>query len=221
MGGRGPLVVLCVAVLFRLAGRALADGPAPESCSLTSRISVFGDIGYAYPTGSAETGTDTRDVSFGLVPLTVGGSYSFGRGWNAGGRLRYAPSIPTLCASGPDCEASLGHDVALSFGVGRALPRWRRFTTHVAVEVGWEWLTTKLSDSGVTASRSWNGPIAAVDLFVDLKTDGPWMMGPAVRLEAGIFSHSALETPAGQSNGSAGTAIHAWPIISFRIGRRL
>jgi hypothetical protein len=221
MGGPGLLVILCGAVLSGLPGRASAGTPAPEGGSAFSRIFVFGDVGYAYPMGSAETGTDTRDVSFGLVPLTVGGSYDVARGWNVDGRLRYAPNIPTLCASGPDCEASLGHDIALAVGVGRSLPGWWRFTPHVAVEVGWEWLTTRLSDSGVTASRSWNGPIAAVDAFVDLKTDGPWMIGPAVRLEAGFFSHSALETPAGPSSGSAGAAIHAWPTISFRLGRRL
>jgi hypothetical protein len=182
---------------------------------------VFGDVGYAYPAGTAETGTDTRDVSFGLVPLSIGGSYDLARGWNASARLRYALNIPTLCASGPDCEASLGHDVAFAVGVGRALPQWRRLTAHVAFEIGWEWLTTKLSDSGVSASRSWSGPVAAIDVFTDLRSHGPWMIGPAFRLDAGFFSRSSLETPAGQSSGSADAAIHAWPTISFRIGRRL
>jgi hypothetical protein len=101
------------------------------------------------------------------------------------------------------------------------LPAWRRLTAHVALEVGWEWLTTKLSDSGISASRSWNGPAAALDVFADLRSQGVWMIGPAVRLDAGFFSHSALDTPAGRSSGSTDAAIHAWPVVSFRIARRL
>jgi hypothetical protein len=219
MRSSGIALALCLAGVAGAPGLARADPGAPES--RLSRITVFGDLGYAYPIGTAERGTDTRDVSFGLIPLSVRGVYDLAGDWNASARLRYALGIPTLCASGPDCESSLGRDVAVSIGVGRALRRWRGFTAHVGLEIGWEWLTTRLSDSGVTASRGWNGPIATLEIFLDLKSRGPWSLGPALGVDAGFFSHFDLETPAGQAGGSTDAAIHAWPTISFRVGRRL
>jgi len=220
MRSRAIACVLCAAVsgMPIVAG---AEAPAGATRSPASRVTVFAGLGYAYPVGAAERGTDTRDVSFGLVPVSIGASSDLSRGWDASARFRYALNIPTLCASGPDCESSLGRDVAFTVGIGRTLPSWRRFTTHVALQVGWEWLTTTLSDAGVAASRSWNGPLGSLEIFVDLKSSGPWCLGPVLALDAGLFSHGDLDTPAGHSGGSTDTALHLWPTISFRIGRRL
>jgi hypothetical protein len=204
-----------MASLARPAGARADAGASP-----LSRVTVFGDVGYAYPAGTAETGTDTRDVSFGLVPLSLIGTYDLAGAWSASGRFRYALGIPTLCASAPDCESSLGQDVAVAVGIGRALPRWWRLTARVGLEVGWEWLTTRLSDAGVAASRNWNGPFARLEIFADLKSEGLWSLGPAIAIDAGVFTHFDLDTPAGHSDGSTATAVHAWPSVSFRVGRR-
>jgi hypothetical protein len=220
MGGRAIVLAFLVAI----AGTpfaAMAEMPAPAAAFPGSRLMLFADLGYAYPAGTAEAGTDLRDVSFGLVPISIAGSYDLPRGWTAGARLRYALSVPTLCASAPDCESSLGRDIAFTVGIERTLPFWRRFTTHVGLQVGWEWLTTTLSDGGVAASRSWNGPLATLDVFLDLKSHGPWSVGPVAALDAGVFTHFDLDTPAGHTGGSADTALHVWPSIAFRIGRRL
>jgi hypothetical protein len=88
--------------------------------------------------------------------------------------------------------SSLGRDVWVTVGVGRTLPHWRRFTPQLELELGWEWFTTKLSDSGVTPVRSWNGPLASLGMFVNIKTQGPWSMGPTGSIGAGIFSHYDL-----------------------------
>ena len=204
----------------------VAMGGIPEARGDTAplhlpRVTVFADIGYAYPRGTAETGTDTRDVSFGLVPLSLGGTYDLTARWSGSLRLRYAFNIPTLCASAPDCESSIGRDVAVAVGIGRALPRWWHLAPRVGFEVGWEWLTTELSDSGVVSSRSWNGPFARLEIFTDLKSGGPWSVGPALGIDVGLFASSDLDTPAGHSSGSTDTTIHAWPTVSFRVERRL
>lgn len=212
----GAVFILCVGCLF---GPVVAR--ADTGASPLSRVRLLADIGYAYPAGTAETGTDTRDVSFGLVPLSLVGTYDLARDWSASARLRYALNIPTLCASAPDCESSLGRDVAATVGVGRALPRRWHVTARVGLEVGWEWLTTKLSDAGVVASRSWNGPFVRMEIFGDLKSGGPWSVGPAIGIDSGFFSHFDLVTPAGHTGGSTDSAIHAWPTVSFRAGRRL
>jgi hypothetical protein len=200
---------------------AIAGDAAPPASTVASRMTVSATLGYGYPTASAERGTDTRDVSFGVVPVSLLGSYDLGRRWNASVRALYAPNIPTLCASGADCFSSVGRDVWITAGVGRTLPRWRRVTPQLELEVGWEWLTTRLVDSGVTSERSWNGPIASLGVFVNLASEGPWAFGPTASLGAGIFSRYRLDTPAARSAGAADTAIHAWPIIGFRAGRRL
>jgi hypothetical protein len=210
------VLILAVACLFRP-----GDARADVSASPLSRITLLADVGYAYAAGTAETGTDTRDVSFGLVPLSLIGTYDLPRDWSASARLRYALNIPTLCASAPDCESSLGHDVAAAIGIGRTLPRWWHLTPRIGLEMGWEWLTTKLSDAGVAASRGWNGPFARLEIFADLKSSGPWSLGPVIGVDLGVYSHFDLTTPAGQTSGSTDDAIHAWPTVSFRAGRRL
>jgi len=220
MRGTGLLLVLCAGGLVGTPHAARADG-APGDTSSLSRVTLLADVGYSFPVGGAETGTDTRDVSFGLVPLSLIAGYELPRGFRATAQFRYALSIPTLCASAPDCEASLGHDVAGAVGIARALPRWRRLAASLGLELGWEWFTTELSDAGVAAFRSWNGPSARLEVFADLGGGGPWSLGPAVGVDVGMFTHFDLDTPAEQAGGSTDRAVHAWPTISFRIGRRL
>jgi hypothetical protein len=211
--------VLVGGTALALALSASAQEVAPPS--RLSRTTVFAAVGYAYPLGGTELGNEVRDVSFGRVPLWVGGDYDLGRSWSTQLRLNYAVSIPTLCASGSDCVASLGHGIGVEMGIARTLPRWRSFTAQVALYLGWEWLSTRLSDSGVTATRRWNGPSAGLDVFVDLRSRGPWIVGPAIGISGGIFTHDDLETPAWRTSGATSTAWHAWPAIAFRIGRRM
>jgi hypothetical protein len=42
-----------------------------------------------------------------------------------------------------------------------------------------------------------------------------------VAIGAGLFTHFDLETPAWRSSGATDATIHAWPLIGFRVGRRL
>jgi hypothetical protein len=195
-----------------------ADPPAPP---IATRFVVTGQVGYGYPLGGAEQGTDTRDVSFGIVPLALGSSYDLDGRWTTRARFQYAPNIPTLCADTSDCISSVGRNVSVTVGVGRALPAWRYARAELNLEVGWEWLTTRLVDSGVSSAHSWSGPVALLELFVNLESEGPWRLGPTFGLEAGFFSHFDLDTPAGTAGGATATAIHAWPTLGFRAGRRL
>jgi hypothetical protein len=218
---RQNVFVIGTLVAFVQPAAALAQDNAPVPPTFASRVTVSAALGYAYPIGSTERGNDTRDVSFGLVPLSLTGAYDLGKSWSTQLRVNYAANIPTLCSSGSDCIASLGHDFGLQIGIGRVFPQWRSFTAQLELYFGWEWLSTRLTDSGVTASRSWNGPSAALDVFVDLRSRGPWSFGPAIGVSGGVFTHYELETPAGQTSGATTIAMHAWPRITFRIGRRL
>lgn len=215
------ILVIGTAALGTRSRASSAGDVVPQPSTLVSRITMSAALGYSYPVSSAEQGTDTRDVSFGIVPLSLSGTYDLDLWWNGSLRVLYAPNIPTLCASGPDCFSSVGRDVWIAAGIGRRFLRWRRFTPQLELDVGWEWFTTKLSDSGVTSGRSWNGPIASLGVFVNLKMVGPWIIGPTASVGAGIFSHYHLNTPSWQSSGATSTAIHAWPMIGFRLGRRL
>jgi hypothetical protein len=132
-------------------------------------------------------------VWFGLVPLAIAGRYHLGKQWNAGLQLRFAANIPTLASSPSDAAASIGRDIRIGASVGRALPRWRRFTPHVELTLGWEWLTTKLSDTGVVAGRSWNGPAAAMEVFVDVCSRGAWSLGPVLASTRGC-SRTSIST---------------------------
>jgi hypothetical protein len=213
-GVRGAILVALVA-----SPAAAADGP--DAGFTAARFVVTGQLGYAYPLGSAEQGTDTRDVSFGIVPLALAAAYDLSDHWAVRAGIVYAPNVPTLCADTSDCLSSVGRDLSIGVGIVRALPPWRHARPEVDVEVGWEWLTTELVDAGVTSKRSWNGPVALVELFVDLKTQGPWRLGPTIGIGAGLFSHFDLDTPAGSTGGATATANHAWPALGFRAGRRL
>jgi hypothetical protein len=215
------VILIGVATISTPSPAANARDEVAVPPTLASRITVSAALGYSYPTASAERGTDTRDVSFGIVPMSLSGTYDFDRRWNGSLRAVYAPNIPTLCASGPDCFSSVGRDVWITAGIGRTLPRWRRLTPQLELEAGWEWFTTKLSDSGVTSKRGWNGPVVSLGVFVNLKTAGPWSVGPAASVAAGIFTHYDLDTTAWRSSGATATAIHAWPMIGVRVGRRL
>src|SRR5258708_29416538 len=89
------VIVVVVELLFlrpraTLAQSAQNVSPPP---SLASRIAVSGAIGYAYPVGSTEPGNETRDVSYGLVPLGVAGTYDLGPLWRARLRVRYSLHI--------------------------------------------------------------------------------------------------------------------------------
>lgn len=215
------MLLVSVAVASMPSRPAISGDLAPAGSTVASRIKVSATLGYSYPTASAERGSETRDVSFGIIPLSLSGAYDFDQHWNGFVRVLYAPNIPTLCASGPDCFSSVGRDVWIAAGIGRTLPRWRRATPQLELEVGWEWFTSKLSDSGVVSARSWNGPIASLGIFVNLKSEGPWSVGPTASIGVGIFSHYDLDTPSWRSGGATATAIHAWPMLGFRVGRRL
>ena len=136
-------------------------------------------------------------------------------------RVGYAPNIPTLCASTSDCLASLGHDLGLHIGISRAFPRWHSLTAQLELYIGWEWLTTKLSDSGIASTRTWTGPTSMLEVFVDVRSRGPWCLGPAIGLSGGVFTHYELGTPTWQARGATAAAVHSWMAISFRVVRRL
>ena len=153
--------------------------------------------------------------------MSFAGAYDLSSMWAVQARLWYAANVPTLCAGTSDCLSSVGRDIGIVVGSGRTFQRRGRMTPHVDLAIGWEWLTSKLSDSGVTATRSWNGPLVSIGAFLDLSSRPPWTWGPALTVNVGVFSHAELQTPAWNSEGATDPAIHAWPTLGFRVGRQL
>ena len=215
------MLVIGVAVARTPSQPAIAEDLAPGGATIASRINVSATLGYSYPTASTERGGETRDVSWGMVPLSLSGSYDLDRHWSGIVRVLYAPNIPTWCAGGSDCFSSVGRDVWMGAGIGRTLPGWRRVTPQLELEIGWEWFTSKLSDSGVVSARSWNGPLGSLGIFVNLRSEGSWSVGPTASIGMGIFSRYDVDTPAWRSGGATDPTIHAWPTLGFRVGHRL
>src|SRR5579859_7148694 len=176
--------------------RARADEGSPSS------VEVGAAIAYAAPAGSAERGALVSDTTIGTVPLRADVSYAVTRRVAFVAAFTYAPAIPTLCQTAGDCISSVGSDVALSVGARVLLARLGRWSTRLDLGFGYEWLTSRLVDGGVTSSRAYRGPILLdVAASAPLRLGGGWTIGPVISSMLGVFSNESLETPAFSDEG--------------------
>lgn len=179
-------------------------------------------LGYGAPAGSAERGARTSDSTFGLVPLAADASYRFSPIVGASVSGVYAFGIPTLCATAGDCVSSLGHDIRLVASARFFLPRLGSLEPHADVGFGWEWLTSKLSDSGATSSRSYDGPVLIqIDAAAPFALGKRVTLGPVASAMLGTFVRARLETDASaESRSVQDHAFHAWLSLSLRASVR-
>jgi hypothetical protein len=211
---RQAFAVSIVAALVAPQGARADDA---TTSPLFRKVQVGVELGYAFPVGDLERGSEVGDVVHGLVPLGVEVDYRFNRTVALVVQGAYAFGIPTLCATASDCMASLGHDIRLGIGGRFTLPRVGPLLPQVRATFGYEWFRSKLTDNDVTSGRSYRGPILmSVQASGNLGTEEKGI-GLFVGLGAGIFSDRTLDTPAFSSSADVDAArVHAWLELGIR-----
>lgn len=184
------------------------------------RIELAASAGYAAPFGEAERGSRVSDTALGGVPFALDGSYRLTPLVGIALRARYGVTIPTLCSSASDCQASLGSDLALGVAARFHLPRVWVVSPLADVGLGYEWLTTRLVDAGATSTRSYGGPV-----LLDLELAAPFALGDRVTLGPeigawfGTFTHYELRTNALSPSGDVPSrGVRAWLSLGARLG---
>jgi len=202
------LVIASAIVTFAATSRA--DEPR--------RFEVGAGLGYAFPAASAASGARLSDSTFGLVPLDIDVAYRFTEKFAIAVSGRYGIGIPTLCKSASDCESSLGSDVALGVRARFFLPTFGRLEPRVDLGLGYEWYASRVTDSGVTSTHTYGGPI-----FLSLEAMAPFRLsklvtlGPVLATSLGVFTSESLETPSGTYDGPHGRAVHSWLSLGGRV----
>jgi hypothetical protein len=176
-------------------------------------------IGYAAPLGDAERGGRLSDTTFGAVPIALDAAYRLAGRVGLAARLQYGVGIPTLCHNAGDCVSSLGSDTVAAIAARIYLPERRAFAPVADAGIGYEWLTTRLSDSGAHSTRGYNGPVLFwLALVAPFRLAGHWSIGPAANLTLGTFTSYSLETNLGSSSADiAARGVHAWVSLSARL----
>jgi hypothetical protein len=176
-------------------------------------------IGYAAPLGDAELGGRLSDTTFGAVPVALDAAYRLAPRVGLAAHLQYGVGVPTLCHTASDCVSSLGSDTVAAIAARIYLPASRAIAPFADVGIGYEWLTTRLSDSGAHSTRAFSGPVLSwLGLVAPLRVAGHWSIGPVANLTLGTFTRDSLETNLGSNSGSVtARGIHAWASLSVRL----
>jgi hypothetical protein len=158
-------------------------------------------------------------VTYGLVPLELDGTYRLTRAVGVGLSARYAPAIPNLCSSFDDCTGSIGSDVAIAAHARFLFPKVGPSHPEARLGFGYEWFASRLSDSGVTSSRSYGGPVLLrLDLATPFDLSPRWTLGPAIETLIGTFTSGSLDTPAGKTSATIDErSVHVWFSIACRL----
>jgi len=206
--------LLLSASLELFAGGARAEASTPSSATLGATL------GAALPVGSLEAGSRISDTTFATVPFRLDAGVKLDRRLLVFFSMDYAFGIPTLCVTADDCTSSLGTDVLVIVGVRRAFPRLGPVTPELGWGFGYEWFTSRLSDSGVESSRHYRGPaLAALELLAHFRLGRALRLAPTLRAVVGEFSHATLSGPGGETSGRVdGLALHGWLSLGARLG---
>lgn len=199
-------VASCCSLLLALAAASrLARAEEPRR----SQLGI--DLGYAFPAGSNERGSDLSDVTFGIVEAGIVGAYRIHDRWSIGPGAHYGIVIPTLCSSSSECKASLGHDVRVG-ALGRVVVgRWGSFEPDAELELGYEWFASKLVDSDVTSERKYRGVQATLRAHGGFELTRAVFLGPSLELGTGVFGRTSLDAPGIQeARSTEGTSVHLW-----------
>jgi hypothetical protein len=203
-----PLRALAIACTL-LSGTEGASRSAQAQEERPRQLGVA--LGYAFPAGSAERGTNLSDVTFGIIEVGIDGAYRIYDRWSIGLAAHYGVAIPTICSSSSECKASLGHDVRVG-ALGRVVVgRWGSFAPDAEVELGYEWFASKLVDSDVTSERRYRGAQATLRAHGGFELTRAVFLGPSLELGTGIFGHTSLHAPGIQeARSTEGTHVHLW-----------
>ena len=191
----------------------MADEQPPQSIELAVTL------GYAVPIGDSERGGRVSDTTFGVVPLAIDMGYRFVSRVGVAARVQYGIGVPTLCQTAGDCVSSLGTDVAAVLEARVYLPEPGPFAPRTEVGIGYEWLTTRRSDSGAHSKRAYSGPVPLwLEFVAPLRLAGHWLFGPAVGIAVGTFTARSLETNVASTSGDVPErGMHAWISLGGRL----
>jgi len=200
-------------------GLVLCPATASAEPPTTHRLEVAAALGYAIPFASAEAGSRLSDTTIGLVPIEIDAAYLVTESIAVGGWARYGVGIPTLCKTASDCTGSLGSDFEMAARVRFLLPRLWRVAPLADLGLGYEWFSSRLTDGGVTSTRSYHGPLLlSAGVAAPYHLSERWTLGPAVDAALGAFTSAALETPAGTVSGTiTGRTLHLWLSFEARL----
>ena len=176
------------------------------------KVEVSAAVGWSAPVGSSESGTRTSDTAIGMAPFALGAAYRASRLVGVAIGVRYGIAVPTLCTDASSCKSSLGADVALTLRARFYLPRFAGAAPHVDAGLGYEWMTTRLTDNGVASSRAFSGPLVLSASLASPFELGPrWSLGPFVAGDVGTFTSASVDGPGVHTSGSVPIhALHAW-----------
>lgn len=196
---------------------------APHKSALAADASfeLGTSLGYAMPLGDSERYGHVRDTTFGAVPIAVDAAYRTAR-VGIVAAFQYGVGIPTLCQTAGDCQASFGSDVIARLGVRLYPPSLGPLSPEVDLGVGYEWLTTRLSDSGSHSTRAYDGPVTLWASFAaPFRLTERWTLGPIAQAAMGTFTAYSLETDVGSSSGNVlERSVHAWISLGARAAWR-
>src|SRR5689334_21774625 len=155
MGKLARRLAFTVATSATLLHSSMGKAEVPR----TRTLQVALELGYTFPMGDLERGSEVSDVVHGLVPLGSEVGYRFNSTVSLVAHGAYPFGIPTLCATASDCTASLGHDLRLGVGGRFALFQLGPVLPELRASFASEWFRSELSDNDVTSGRSYRGPI--------------------------------------------------------------
>src|SRR5512135_756945 len=95
-----------------------------DTARADERWEVGASVRYAAPAGFAQRGDALSDTTSALVPFALDAGYRATSHVGVGASFTYGIGVPTLCANGTDCVASLGGDVSLAVRAKLYLPHF-------------------------------------------------------------------------------------------------
>jgi hypothetical protein len=197
----------------------LTPGVSTAADSPARRFDVAASIGYAAPLGDAERGAHVSDTILAVVPVALDMAYRLAPRIGIAAHVQYGVGIPTLCHTAGDSESSLGSDVGGVLAARIYLPQLGPIEFVTDAGIGYEWLTTRLSDAGAHSARAYHGPILfAAYAAAAFRLGEHWSLGPLAGISLGTFTSYALETNLGSFSGNVpARAVH----LSLSLGVRL
>jgi hypothetical protein len=176
-------------------------------------------VGYAIPTGdvvSVQAGGFTGAMSHfwsGAVPIEVAGRYRFTSHFSAGVYFQYDPAFVAsfVCPSTAGCS---GYDMRVGAEAVYAFRPDAGFNPWVSVGTGWEWSRFQLTESGVSASATFNGwEYFNVQVGGDFALSKAFAVGPYVGFFGGSYSGLSVNSPMQTESGSIDStfrSFHGW-----------
>lgn len=159
------------------------------------------------PIGAAERGTNVGDMTYLYASLGLDVAWRWKPALAIVGGGRWGLGIPAVCFGPGSCIASAGRDVTLDAGL--------RFGTFPRVDVrfGWEWFGYVVSDGGVCATRSYDGPLVEIEVAAPLRLGKRTRFVPSIGGVAGSFTHAGLDTPIAHGTVAMDRRVHGWLTI--------